>query len=265
MDKTVWGEQIFIDSNAGAIAASLHRPEQAAAPKAVVVLLHGLGGNRHEHNGIFTRLSAHLAQDGFVAIRFDFLGNGESAHESDFMTLETMKADVEAVFSFVRREFGELPEYILGLSLGGLLAAVVASSKQNFSGVVLWEPPFHLIRTLRRLYGPMAIDRVRVRGYLQAGMLKLSKEFVEQYDALDAGLVAGMIPSPVLLVQGDADTVVTMDDAALWKEAFGGKDDFELSVVEEADHAFSSESHALEVIELTNRFIKSVQQARIED
>ena len=67
------------------------------------------------------------------------------------------------------------------------------------------------------------------------------------------------------VIQGDADTVVTMDDAALWKEAFGGKDDFELTVVEEADHAFSSESHALEVIELTNRFIKSVQQARIED
>lgn len=260
MDKAIWGEPIVIDSEAGAIAASEHTPDNGEeAVESVVVMLHGLGGNRHEHNGIFTRMAARLASQGRAAVRFDFLGNGESARDSEFMTLESMKADTMNVLSFVENKYGDKPKYILGLSLGGLVAAVIASLREDLSGAVLWEPPFHLITTLRRLYGPMALDRVRVRGYLQAGLLKLSQSFVEQYEALDATKIASVIPGPVLLIQGDQDMVVTMEDARLWQNAFSGNSAFKLSVVEGADHAFSSEAHALEVIELTAEFLDGLK------
>ena len=60
-------------------------------------MCHGLGGNRHEHNGIFTRTAASFASSNIGAVRFDFRGNGESDFESEFMNLVSMKEDIYSV------------------------------------------------------------------------------------------------------------------------------------------------------------------------
>jgi dienelactone hydrolase len=218
-----------------------------------VILLHGLGGNRHEHNGIFTRMAARLAQEGALALRFDFSGNGESDHDPEFMTLETMKADIDAVIEYLRNnEISKKEEIsLIGLSLGGLLAAYAISYRQDLKAAALWEPPFNLVATLKRLYGPMAFDRVRVRGYLQAGLMKLNAQFLGQFLELDASAFVPLISKPVLLIQGEADQVVTMEDAARWESVFEKHPDFESFYLAEADHAFTSESDALSVIDRT--------------
>ncbi|MCA9814845.1 MAG: alpha/beta fold hydrolase [Candidatus Obscuribacterales bacterium] len=252
MNEIIWGEQLDIAGPAGRIAASIHRPAESR-DKGAVIFLHGLGGNRHEHNGIFTRMAARLAQEGVLALRFDFSGNGESDHDPEFMTLETMKADIDAVIEYLKNHEISPQEEIslIGLSLGGLLAAYAVSYRQDLKAAALWEPPFNLVATLKRLYGPMAFDRVRVRGYLQAGLMKLSAQFLGQFLELDAAAFVPLISKPVLLIQGEADQVVTMEDAARWESAFDKHADFDSFYLAGADHAFTSESDALSVIDHT--------------
>lgn len=260
MEKTIWGEQIAIASPAGRIAASFHYPESGIdSAGAVVIMLHGLGGNRHEHNGIFTRMASRLAESGLMAVRFDFCGNGESDRSSEFMTLDSMLADIESVIAYSKTllKRDQVDIYVLGLSLGGLLAALTASKYPNVKAAVLWEPPFNLVATLKRLYGPLSFDKVRIRGYLQAGLLKLNADFIQQFEALDTNSICGLVSQPVLLVQGTADQVVTVGDADKWNEAMALNERFESVFIKDADHAFSSEKHALEVIELTLDWLKT--------
>ncbi|HMO23559.1 MAG TPA: dienelactone hydrolase family protein, partial [Candidatus Melainabacteria bacterium] len=88
-------------------------------------------------------------------------------------------------------------------------------------------------------------------GYLQAGLMKLNAQFLGQFLELDASAFVPLISKPVLLIQGEADQVVTMEDAARWESVFEKHADFESFYLAEADHAFTSESDALSVIDRT--------------
>ena len=256
MDDTTWGQLVHIDTGNGRITGNLHLPpEQSQKPS--IIMLHGLGGNRHEHNGIFTRTASHLAHHGYPSIRFDFRGNGESDHDHEFMTLDTMKEDIRLVFDYLksRDDLNSMQVYLFGLSLGGLVAAASACETKEVKAAVLWEAPFNLVRNLKRLFGPLSFNQIKARGYWQNGMMKLNAHFMEHFDKLTAGDLEPQLQMPLLFVQGDADEIVTVDDAREWEASFGGRDDFELHFIAGGDHTFTQEEHAVQAIDLTTEWL----------
>src|SRR5262249_39643197 len=133
-----------------------------------VLMLHGLGGNRDEHNGLFIRSAASLALSGMVALRIDFRGAGETGGDTQAMTIETQVQDAADPLD----RLGDLPFVdksklaILGLSFGGLTGAICAGRREDVKALVLWEAPHDMVATMKRLYGPLAVKGVRARGYL---------------------------------------------------------------------------------------------------
>lgn len=255
MDDTTWGQLVYLDTGNGRITGNLHvSPQPSEKPS--IIMLHGLGGNRHEHNGIFTRTASHFAHHGYPSIRFDFRGNGESDHDHEFMTLDTMKEDVRLVFEYLktRQDLNSSMVYLFGLSLGGLVAAASACEIEEVKAAVLWEAPFNLVRNLKRLFGPLSFTKIKARGYWQNGMMKLNADFMEHFDKLTAGDLESRMKIPVLFIQGDADEVVTVDDAKHWQESFRNKD-FQLHIIEGGDHTFTEEEHAVQAIDLTTEWL----------
>lgn len=84
-------------------------------------------------------LSQTLAAQGVVTARFHYRGVGHSQGDPETMTLETMTADAEAVLRFVRDRYGTKPLTVVGIRLGGYVAAAVAARERG-APVVLWEP-----------------------------------------------------------------------------------------------------------------------------
>jgi alpha/beta superfamily hydrolase len=98
---------------------------QDTAPRAIVVVAHPLptmGGTME--NKVVTTLAKTFAELGFVALRFNFRGVGESAGEFDQGDGEV--EDVLAVVRYARQEHGDLPLVLAGFSFGGYVQARAA-------------------------------------------------------------------------------------------------------------------------------------------
>lgn len=90
-----------------------------AAERPVLVLLHGLGANRHVWDGVAELLSAR----GTPVLVPDFRGHGEAPWRRPY-TFGAMAADVAEAS---QRDFGGRPYTAVGHSMGGAVALALAS------------------------------------------------------------------------------------------------------------------------------------------
>ena len=182
-NQTFWGTPVTIEHMHGTLKGNIHHPPDFKAGGSekypAVLLLHGLGGNRDEHNGLFIRAAATLPLAGIVALRVDLRGAGETGGDTLKMTIETQIEDASDSLSHLRELAYVDSERlaILGLSFGGLAGACLAARREDVKALVLWEAPHDMIATMKKLYGTTALKSVRTRGYFQAGMMQLSQPF----------------------------------------------------------------------------------------
>ncbi|WEH12245.1 alpha/beta fold hydrolase [Streptomyces sp. VNUA24] len=107
------------------LALSLDEPDQA--PRAAVVLCHGMGGDRVGPGGLFPQLGQAAVEAGCAAVRFDFRGAGESSGAAESATLASMVDDASQVVAWARSTLGCSRVLIAGHSIGGLVAAALAT------------------------------------------------------------------------------------------------------------------------------------------
>jgi alpha-beta hydrolase superfamily lysophospholipase len=104
-------------------------------PRAILFILHGIfeHGARYEH----VAKLLNKAQIGVVA--FDYRGHGRSPGEMGYIDhWSTLVADTNQWVKAVKSEFGNIPHFIFGHSLGGLLLmSYLAVHKPKFQGVIL--------------------------------------------------------------------------------------------------------------------------------
>ena len=118
----------------------LHYPPEARKLPAVL-LCHGFTGTKVESHRIFVKLAQLLEEFQLVTLRFDFRGSGDSEGDFSQMTLEGEISDARAALDYLQT----LPEVdpnrlgILGLSMGGAVAATLSGRDQRISACALWS------------------------------------------------------------------------------------------------------------------------------
>lgn len=112
---------------------------KAKAPKAVIVVSHGIG----EHSGRYGNLMDSLAGKGFSFYASDHRGSGKSGGkrghvETFYKFRDDLKKFIEEV---VKKENKGLPIILIGHSLGGLIAELYAlEHPRDLSGLILSAP-----------------------------------------------------------------------------------------------------------------------------
>lgn len=112
---------------------------EPADPKGVVVIAHGIA----EHSGRYRHVAERLAHAGYAVAAGDHRGHGRSQGvrgNIDRMTL--VLDDLDAVLTSAARRHPALPLFLLGHSLGGLIALDYALSRghDHLAGLVLSAP-----------------------------------------------------------------------------------------------------------------------------
>jgi len=109
--------------------------EPEVQPKAVVVLVHGLG----EHTGRYAHVGQALTDAGYVLVGFDLRGHGKSGGaRGHFPSLDVVTQDIRQFFQFVSQRHPNLPQFLYGHSLGGLLSLTYAvQNKAMLKGVMV--------------------------------------------------------------------------------------------------------------------------------
>ncbi len=130
----------YLESQGQGLFAWLHRGEHAPPAHHGVILCPPLGYEQvHSHRGL-RHLADALAQAGFLALRFDYHGTGDSAGtDEDPERYAVWLANVRDAHSWLQRQPGCRGISLVGLRLGAALAAEAASSLV-VDGLVLWAP-----------------------------------------------------------------------------------------------------------------------------
>lgn len=124
--------KFVIPAPSGVLHGMVHMPE--AEPRAIAVVAHPLpimGGTMD--NKIVTTLAKAFAELGFIALRFNFRGVGDSSGVYDEGNGET--EDALAIAHYAQQEFGtHLPLILAGFSFGGYVQARAAERMHGHAG-----------------------------------------------------------------------------------------------------------------------------------
>lgn len=109
--------------------------EPDVQPKAVVALVHGLG----EHIGRYAHVGKELTDAGYVLVGFDLRGHGKTVSaRGHFPSLNVVMQDIRQFFQFISQRYPNLPQFLYGHSLGGLLSLTYATqNKVGIKGVMV--------------------------------------------------------------------------------------------------------------------------------
>ncbi len=126
----------FLDSTGGVRLFYRHVPVENA--KAVVALVHGFA----EHSGRYEHVTSALNEADIAVTAIDLRGHGNSeGRRGHINRFQDYLDDLGALVDFAQNEHPDLPLFIVGHSMGGLVvASYVASDPEGVSGFALSSP-----------------------------------------------------------------------------------------------------------------------------
>ncbi|WNR44992.1 alpha/beta hydrolase [Paenibacillus roseipurpureus] len=112
------------------------RPE--APVKGVIILVHGHG----DHSGGLANMCDALVRSGYIVYAADSRGHGRSPGIRGFIrSWDEYTGDLHAMRELAKSEFPQLPLFIVGHSLGGVISTdYVLTRETGLSGLVLVAP-----------------------------------------------------------------------------------------------------------------------------
>lgn len=199
--------------------------------RAVVLLVHGLG----EHSARYEHVAEHLTNCGFAVFAIDHHGHGQSDGRMGYVERFSVYLDgVDELRKTIRAQYPSLPLFLLGHSMGGLIAATCLLANQDaFKACVLSGPaletdqaPPALLLALNRLLSalvptlPMiqldasgvSRDPTVVDAYMKDPLVfhgKLSSRLIAELSATMQNTLskASEIRIPILILHGEKDVL----------------------------------------------------------
>lgn len=264
---------VRVGEGEAALPATLTLPA-AEGPFPGVVLVHGSGPHDRDEtigpNKPFRDLAAGLAERGVASLRYDkrsYARPGDLVALGDALTVhEEVVADARAALRVLRerKEIDASRVFVLGHSLGGTLLPRIAAAEPRPAGLIslagstlpLPEKILTQTRYIASLDGEVSaqeqarIDAVErsVRSLREAldgrapppetSMLGAPFGYYEDLDAYDPPARARELGLPILVLHGERDYQVTLEDFERWSRALGGKPFACLATYPRLDHLF---------------------------
>lgn len=118
----------MITSSSPDIKIRLRRDYPSNEPKCVLVCHHGVT----LHLEYFSTLAKEMNKSNIIVYSFDARGHGKSEGKKGYLkTIFEMVEDLKVVIDLAKKENEKLPIFLIGHSLGGLIASIFATKYQN--------------------------------------------------------------------------------------------------------------------------------------
>lgn len=231
-------EQIQFKNHKGEkLAATLHLPK--AHEGLGVVLGHCFTCSRH--TGILRQIAGDLSREGFIVLRFDFSGNGQSEGVFSESTYSKQIAEMQAAIDIVSTR-GAQWIGLAGHSMGGLISFLTAAQTDGVKAACAVASRLTGIEANRFLSREQRAALKRDGEVLfnsRGRTLRLTDTFFSDADQFDPATLIASFDRPLLVVHGDMDEIISVEEAYKVKEISGGRAD--LDIIPGADHMFSRE------------------------
>lgn len=226
--KTLW-----IDHGDRKIFGVLNRPLHVDGKMPIAIVSHGFNGTHHFAQDYF----GPLAEKGYMVYAFDFpCGSVHSQSDSNTMNMSIVdeQGDLCAIVDYFRHQpYVDASHIVLiGESQGGLVSALTAAKmKGKVSQLVLIYPALCIPDNWNKRYPRMEDipDTTRLWD------VPMGRRFFEEVKSIKVFGKIDRYKNPVLIVQGDADAIVSMEDSRRAVEEYKNA---RLHVIHGAGHGF---------------------------
>ncbi len=265
---------VTVGSGEWTLPGTLSMPK-GAGPFPAVVLVHGSGPNDRDEtigpNKPFRDLAWGLASKGIAVLRYDKRTKVYAARlaaDADLTVQQETVDDAAAAARLLRASTAVDPRrvFLLGHSLGGMLAPRIARREPSPAGLVilagtarpLEDVILEQVRYLASLPGQAAgagqgqvreleakVARVKDPGLSKttpaAGLpLGIPAAYWLDLRSYRPAEVAATLPQPMLILQGGRDYQVTGADLAVWKQALASRPNVTTRLYPDLNHLFMS-------------------------
>ena len=223
----------FSIDNAKTIVGILHHPA-GESPRGAIILCHGMDSTKNSEK--LVSLGRGLATRGFLTLRFDFAYVGESSEQFEDITYSGEVEDLRAAWSFMRDRYsGGIG--ILGSSMGGTVALLFAAEEPGVAALVTIAAPVHPEAFPRRVLSREELQKWRERGFTFYNGQRLNLALLEDLERINVVESASKIGCPVLIIHGDNDDIVPIEESLELNACISGRKKFLL--LKGTDHRLS--------------------------
>ncbi len=251
-------EQIAFAGSTGArLAGVLHRPVEGTEVHGSVLLAHCFTCGKDIHT--MTRLATGLADAGYVTLRFDFTGLGQSGGTREESTVTVQSRDLaRAATTLIERGYG--PCAMVGHSLGGTATLLAARRVKTARAVALIGAPSDATHVQHLFADEEAAIHEEGCRYVDIGgrPFPVSDEFVHDLEE-HTDLGVGDLGVPLLVMHAVDDDVVGVEEGErLFAAARQPKWFVPLL---DADHLLTDRTKAADVLDVLVRWLNEVNGA----
>jgi alpha-beta hydrolase superfamily lysophospholipase len=211
-------------------------------PVATICLVHGIG----EHAGRYDDWARRFCKQGIMVYALDYRGHGTSEGKRGHAnSIGELMDDIGVLVRRCKRNWGEIPAFIYGHSMGGnLVLNFLNARRQDFAGGIVsspWlelvSPPNKFIQVLGRMANAIMPRWILSTGIKSSQMTSVASEIEEtDKDALMHGRISlrlfnevnmssgrllsdkGNIQIPLLLFHGERDPITSVEASARFFE-----------------------------------------------
>ncbi len=236
-------KELWIENGSRRIFGELFTPQNAKANGPVAIIAHGFNGTFDFGRNYFDV----LGRKGYHCYTFDFpCGSVRSRSDNNTLNMSILDevSDVKAIVNHFRKQ-GHQHIVLIGESQGGLVSALTAAElKDEVSQLVLVFPALCIPDNWRQRY-PRVED---IQDVTELWGVKMGRRFFEEIHEMSAFDIIGRYRGPVLIVQGDADRVVSLDDSRRAQQLY--RPGTRLHIIPGAGHGFKPNEFQQEMEQL---------------
>ena len=265
--------EVVVDAGGWPLPGTLTVPN-AVGPFPAVVLVHGSGPSDRDAsfgpNKIFRDIAEGLSSRGIAVLRFEKRTQTHAARIAtltQFTPKEELIDDARAAADLLRNTPGIRADaiYVLGHSLGGMLAPRIATTTPSLAGIIVMAGavrPLELsvldqTKYLAEFDGTVdSVEQTQIAAVqalvarvrtlqpgdppvIAGGSSAPASYWLSMRD-YDPAIVAGRLALRMLILQGARDYQVTMADFEHWRDALRGKPDVRTIAYPSLNHLFVS-------------------------
>lgn len=211
------------------VTGDIHLPATIMMPAdardvPIVVMVHGSGAlDRDETiytNKPFRDIASGLARKGIATLRYDkrtYVYRQPVASMDDETILDALSA-----IRLARRHSNRV--YLLGHSLGAMLAPVIAErSEESLAGIIMMAAPARDMDIVVRQQFDYLLPSGASPDFKEQQIENLRQRSPHYLQPQGQTAAARRLTLPMLILQGERDYQVTMEDYSLWQQVLKGK------------------------------------------
>jgi uncharacterized protein len=223
--------------------------------KPIIILCHGFFSSKDSRT--FTSFEKLLNEKNISTFRFDFLGHGESEGLFEDITISEAVDDILNAIKFLK-DLGYNKIGLIGSSFGGISSIMAASKTNELFVLGLKCPVSDYYETTKRKKSEEELIMWKEVGFdfyirKDKTALRLNYTFYEDFKNNDAYKAAELINIPTLIVHGNKDQLVPIDQSIKTSKIIKN---CKLEIIENADHFFKEKEHFEKMLNLFVEFVE---------